>query len=238
MGKGKFLVWRNKIGYGLIPTDNIASLEVDPQKGFSDKCPNELPVLGAIEIVPELNAQAEIANKRIFSKDAHSASNAIWAANKENPQFSKVDGKYVDVRWNLHCVPGTEGFELLDGLPEIDKYDFHVYKGIDPSMHPYGACYHEDRKISTGLIEYCSYNQIEYIIVGGLATDYCVKLTVLQLLSAGFGIILNLGACRGLSAEGTQQAIEEMKNKADQLNARFKIINTVKELDIRNNLMD
>ncbi|HDR46729.1 MAG TPA: isochorismatase family protein, partial [Geoalkalibacter subterraneus] len=54
---------------------------------------------------------------------------------------------------------------------------------------------------------------ITTLIVGGLATDYCVKTTVLQLLRAGFRVIVNLAACRGISADSTRQALATMSQQ-------------------------
>lgn len=188
-----------------------ASFDIDPQKGFTPICPNELPVDGGDQIAGELNKQADLASIRVFSKDAHPPT-AIWAATSENPQFSAVEGEDVDIRWNMHCVPGTEGFELLDELPSVKEYDYAVYKGIESNMHPYGACYHDlDDNLSTGVIEYLKSKNIETVICGGLATDHCVRLTVLQLLNASFSVIVNLAACRGIDPDAVEAAIEEMK---------------------------
>lgn len=193
------------------PSAQIASFDVDAEKGFTPECPEELPVPGGAEIYRELNQQAELADFRIMSKDAHPA-NAVWRATEKEPQLAPVAGENVDIRWNMHCVPGTKGFELIDGLPPVTEYDFLVYKGVERDLHPYGACY-QDRaeKISTGAIEFLKVNGVKVVIVGGLATDYCVKLTVLQLLRAGFIVILNLAACRGIAEETTKQAIAEME---------------------------
>ena len=46
---------------------------------------------------------------------------------------------------------------------------------------------------------------------GGLATDYCVLNTVLQLKDAGFTVILNEAACRGIAPDTTKAALEKMK---------------------------
>ncbi|GAB3104254.1 nicotinamidase [Aestuariicella hydrocarbonica] len=195
----------------LITFETTASFDVDPQKGFTPLCPEELPVEGGHDIVAALNQQATFARLRVFSKDAHPA-NPIWAATHEAPPFSPVKGEDVDVRWNLHCVPGTRGFQLLDGLPPIKSYDFAVYKGIEPDMHPYGACFHDLKDtLSTGVIEFLKQQGIDTVICGGLATDHCVRLTVLQLLRADFQVVLNLEACRGISSTATQQALAEMK---------------------------
>ncbi len=188
-----------------------ASLDIDAQKCFTPLCPKELPVPLGQTIVDELNQQATYANLRIGSKDAHPA-NAIWVATTEHPQFSPITGKNVDIRWNKHAVPGELGFELLDGLPHPNDYDFFIWKGIEPDMHPYGCCYHDlHETLSTGLIEYLQAQQVDTVIVGGLALDYCVKTSVLQLRRAGFNIIVNLGACRAINSKSGEQAICDMR---------------------------
>ena len=189
----------------------VAAFDVDAQKGFTPLCPDELPVPEGHLIVDELNRQAAFASTRVFSKDSHPA-NPSWLATAEHPMYSRVEGANMDIRWNLHCVPGTAGFELLDGLPKVTEYDFPVYKGVEPDMHPYGACYHDlaDR-ISTGVIEFLRSRNITSVLVGGLATDYCVKTTALQLKRAGFRVIVNLAACRGIAPETVAKALTDME---------------------------
>jgi nicotinamidase/pyrazinamidase len=112
----------------------------------------------------------------------------------------------------VHAVPGTLGFESLSGLPAIADYDYVVWKGVELDMHPYGACYHDlAEKLSTGVLEFLKVHGIQCVIVGGLATEYCVKTTALQLRRAGFDVVVNLGACRGLDPIAIEKAIQEMK---------------------------
>lgn len=189
-----------------------ASIDVDAQKTFSPLCPDELPVLGAEQIVPELNRQAYYARLRVGSKDAHSL-DAIWVATPTKPPLTKISGENVDVHWPIHAVSGTFGFELLPDLPHPKDYDFFVWKGVEPDMHPYGACYHDlVGKLSTGLIEYLRQQHITNVLVGGLALDHCVKITALQLVKAGFNVIINLAATRGINEESSYNAINELKN--------------------------
>ncbi len=198
----------------------IASFDVDSQNTFTPRCPNELPVPGGEEIATELNAQAQFACVRMGSKDAHSP-RAVWVADPQHPVGSPVEGeagRQADVHWPVHAVPGTPGFELIAGLPPITDYDFFVWKGIELNMHPYGACFHDiDENLSTGVIEFCRARGIETMIVGGLALEYCVKTTVLQLLKHGFDVIVNLAACRGLD----EAAMAEAKQEMEEAGARF-----------------
>lgn len=196
--------------------DHVASLDVHVQKTFTPICADEIPVPEGHMIVDELNLQASMAAKRIGAKEGHHA-DALWVANEHQPPLSPVEGKNVDVRWPAHSVVGTLGFELVDGLPAIDDYDYYVWQGVELDMHPYGVCYHDfNEKLSTGIIEYLRLNNIDTVIVGGLATDYCVKTSVLQLLNAGFKVVVNLAACRGVSELTTQQAIDEMQASGAQ----------------------
>jgi len=205
--------------------NKTASFDVDAQYTFTQVCPDELPVENGTEIVCALNEQAKYARLRLGSKDAHSPS-AIWIADESKPMFSPVEGNNVDVAWNQHAVPGTKGFELIEGLPAPVDYDFFVWKGIELDLHPYGACYHDlADKMSTGVIEYLKQNKIEHVIVGGLATDYCVKTTALQLQNAGFEVTINLDACRGIAEDSTALAIKEMQQQG------VRIIKTAQDLE-------
>ena len=190
--------------------EHVASLDVHAQYTFTPECPNELPVADGTSIVPELNAQAKHAAYRVGSKEAHNPK-AIWVATKEHPQLTPIKGKNVDVRWKPHSIPGTRGFDLIEGLPHITEYDYFVWEGIELDMHPYGVCYHDHaEKLSTGVIEFLQAKNVNTVIVGGLATDYCVKVTTLQLLKAHFKVVVNLGACRGINPKTVTLAKELM----------------------------
>jgi len=189
---------------------HVASFDVDCEYTFTPECPDELPVAGGTEIAPELNAQAEHAAYRLGSKDAH-PSNAEWVADAEHPPFTPIKGENMDVRWPVHAVPGTRGFKLLAGLPAVTGYDHFVWKGVEPDMHPYGACYHDHaRTLSTGVVEFLERHGVTTVLVGGLATDYCVKHTALELIDAGFRVVINLAAVRGVAEKTTTEALQTL----------------------------
>lgn len=196
-----------------------ASFDVDPQRGFTPLCPEELPVNEGNLIADELNAQAQFARYRLVSKDCHPAQ-APWIANSPEEIMTPVTGEYasLDIKWPAHCVIGTEGNRLIPGLPSENDYDLLITKGSDPVKHPYGTCYHDlAESESTGAIEWLHKRKIKAVIVGGLATDYCVKTTVQQLCRAGFRVIVNLAACRGVGSESTQTACTEMRTAGAEL---------------------
>ena len=192
-------------------TMNTASFDVDAQKSFTPLCPDELPVAGGDRIGGELNFMATLAGLRVGSKDAHSPQ-APWVVADAAQMLQPTGLEHADLTWVSHCVPGTEGFTLLDDLPTPYEYDYFVWKGIEPDLHPYGACYHDlHGKLSTGVIEYLRSQGVAQVIVGGLALDFCVKTTALQLAAAGFKVIIHLPACRAISEQGAAQAIQDMQ---------------------------
>lgn len=210
----------------------IASFDVDAQKGFTPLCPDELPVPGGDAIAPALNQLAERASLRLGSKDAHSPQ-AAWVAPSHAEMLQPLPLANADPSWVSHCVPGTPGFELLDGLPAPLDYDYFVWKGVEPDLHPYGACYHDlAEKRSTGAIEFLRHNGVQRVLVGGLALDYCVKTTALQLRRAGFAVDVFLPACRAIAVDTADSACVEMRAAGIALHA------SLDELDAALNLGD
>ena len=64
---------------------------------------------------------------------------------------------------------------------------------------------------------------VERIFVGGLATDYCVKHTVLDGLKQGFKVVLLEDAVRGvnLDPDDSNRAIEEMSRAGAEKRSEF-----------------
>lgn len=209
-----------------INREKTASFDVDPQRGFTPLCPKELPVIGGDEIADELNQQAAFATYRVVSKEDHPAA-APWVTTDPDAVMTPVEGDYpnLDVKWPAHCVVGTEGNKLIPDLPDEDAYDLVVRKGIDPEKHPYGSCFHDlSGTESTGAIEWLQEHLIETVIVGGLATDFCMKTTALQLSEAGFRVIVNLGACRSVNPATLEEDLAQMHR------AGIEIIQSANEL--------
>lgn len=179
--------------------EKTASFDVDAQNGFTPVCPDELPVPEGDQIVKELNKQSQIAKFRVGSKEVHPP-NAIHVADEKHPQLTPIEngGKDVDFYWNRHCVSGTKGSQLLEGLPKIKEYDYFVFKGIEPELHPYSACYHDmEKKLTTGVIEWLKFRGVDTIVVGGLAFDFCVLETVKDLTNH-FKVYVNKAATRSI----------------------------------------
>jgi nicotinamidase/pyrazinamidase len=109
-------------------------------------------------------------------------------------------------RWPPHCVRGTQGASLHADL-ELPCDAVIVSKGTEPTSHGYSAF--ED----TGLADDLRKRAVRRLVVGGLATDYCVRATVLDALAAGFAAVVVSDACRGIDAQAgdVAGAIAEME---------------------------
>lgn len=190
--------------------NRTATFDVDAQKGFTPICPDELPVAGGETLAPVLNAMARLGRFRVGSKDAHSAS-AAWVNPDRSLMASTTGLVEAPLHWPSHCVVGTEGFELLDGLPSPQDYDYFIWKGVERDLHPFGACFHDvSERRTTGVIEVLKGQGIERVVVGGLAYDFCVKDTAIQLARAGFEVIVVKEACRAISDETAAVATQAM----------------------------
>ena len=106
----------------------------------------------------------------------------------------------------MHCVQGTAGAELHPSLDRA-KVDVVVDKGQDAASEGYSAFQ------DTELAALPRSRGVDRLYVAGLATDYCVKHSVLDALRQGFeGGVLE-DAIRGVDAEpgDSERAVEEMK---------------------------
>ena len=116
------------------------------------------------------------------------------------------------IAWPDHCVEGTKGAELAAPL-DVERIDHVVKKGTDPRIDSYSGFFDNDHRHSTGLESYLKSVGVSGLTVMGLATDYCVKFTVLDALQLGYPTWVLLEGCRGvnLNAGDVESAIAEME---------------------------
>lgn len=98
--------------------------------------------------------------------------------------------------WPVHCVQNTHGAEFHPAL-QLSPAATVVSKGMAPDADSYSGFDAVDQN-GTPLAELLRAGGVEQIYVGGLATDYCVKQTVLDGLKRGFDVIVLLDAIRGV----------------------------------------
>ena len=112
--------------------------------------------------------------------------------------------------WPPHCVQGTEGGKFHPALA-LPNTAVVVSKGVSFEADSYSGFEATDAA-GAGLAERLRGLGVERIFVGGLATDYCVKFTVLDGLKEGFKVTLLEEAIRGvnLRPNDSERAIDEM----------------------------
>lgn len=170
-----------------------ALIIVDVQNDF---CPGgSLAVAGGDEVVPVLN--------RAIGKLAASGS-PVFATRDWHPEKTSHFKIYGGV-WPVHCVQGTAGAEFHPDL-KLGKDVVVVSKGISPDEDGYSGFQATDAA-GTSLAELLRRRGIERIFVGGLATDYCVKHTVLDGLMEGFKVMLLADAIRAVDLNPRDGAI-------------------------------
>jgi nicotinamidase/pyrazinamidase len=108
--------------------------------------------------------------------------------------------------WPVHCVQDTEGAELNAAL-DRSRLDVVLDKGQDPGTEGYSGF------DGTQLEQLLRERRIDKLTVVGLATDYCVKHTALDALSAGFEVSVDREAVRGVEVEpgDSERALDEMR---------------------------
>ena len=111
--------------------------------------------------------------------------------------------------WPPHCIQGSAGAQFRSDL-KLPPDTVIVSAGMGSDEDGYSGFLGRDDS-GARLVDLLRQRGIERIFVGGLATDYCVKHTVLDGLSEGFKVVLE-DATRGvnLKPNDSKEAIEEM----------------------------
>ncbi len=171
---------------------------VDVQNDF---CPGgALAVARGDEVVEPLNRLIER-----FSQ----AGLPIFATRDWHPERTSHFRDYGGV-WPAHCVQGTKGAEFHADL-KLNENVVTLSKGMAADEDSYSGFQAVDQN-GTPLAELLRRAGVERIFVGGLATDYCVKQTVLDGLKQGFQVVLLDRAMRAvdLNPGDGDRAIAEM----------------------------
>lgn len=175
-----------------------ALILVDVQNDF---CPGgALAVKDGDQVVPVLNRyidQFRKAGLPIFAtRDWHP---------KKTTHFNSGGGP-----WPPHCIQGSKGAQFHPNLKlPADALIVSTGMGADEDGYS-GFLGIDDRGVK--LVDLLRKRGIERLFVGGLATDYCVKHTVLDGLKEGFKVVLLTDSTRGvnLTPGDSERAIAEM----------------------------
>ncbi len=108
--------------------------------------------------------------------------------------------------WPPHCVAGTEGAEFALGLA-LPEAAVVVSKATTPEQDAYSGFE------GTGLDRLLRERAVTRIVVGGLATDYCVLATVRDALRLGYRVIVVRDAVQAVEVQpgDGERALAEMQ---------------------------
>jgi nicotinamidase/pyrazinamidase len=195
----------------IVIDEHTVLVVVDIQNDF---CPGgALAVPEGDKVVPVLNMYIQLFRKAgapiIYTRDWHPP---------DHSSFRTQGGP-----WPPHCVQGTEGAKFHPNLtpPAVGE----VISKADKRDEAYSFFQ------GTNMAERLRQRGITTLLVGGLATDYCVKETVLDALKFGFKVYHLDDASKGVNVkpEDSDEALREMVSKgAKQI--------TLSELGVRSNV--
>lgn len=211
-----------------------AVLVVDVQTCFVEG--GGLAVAGAnAQYVKKVNRDTKWLSKKGYlilgSRDYHPPDHISFASN--HPGYEPYDvidlgeGR-LQVLWPDHCVQTTGDSRAL-----VDNNLFFelIKKGQDPLWDSYSA-FKDDGGAETELEAILNAQEVNNLIVYGIATDYCVKFSVLDALANGHRVIVVENLSRGVATDTTATAIEEMRIAGAEFVADVKAAHKkAKELD-------
>jgi nicotinamidase/pyrazinamidase len=179
---------------------DAALILVDVQNDF---CPGgSLAVPDGDKVVPVLNRQAERFGKAgrpvIASRDWHPA---------ETTHFKT---------WPPHCVQDQPGAQFHASL-RLPAGTVVVSKGTGATEDAYSAFQARD-DAGRPLADILRQRGVRRLMVGGLATDYCVRATVLDALRQGFQVTVLENGIKGVELHpgDSARAVDEMRRAGAQ----------------------
>ncbi len=150
----------------------------------------------------------------VATQDFHPKDHGSFASNNPGAKVGTMGSLagLEQVMWPDHCVAGSAGADFAGALA-INKVDRVIKKGMDKQIDSYSAFYDNGKRKATGLAEFLKERKADELIILGLATDYCVKFTVMDALSEGFKVTFVEDGSRAvnLNAGDGDKAIKEMK---------------------------
>jgi nicotinamidase/pyrazinamidase len=212
----------------ILAIQESALLEIDVQNDF---CPSYAAASGekrpqgalAVDqgdaVTAPLNALAvrfaQHGGRVIATADWHPTAHCSFAASypgKKPGETVSLPGAGEQILWPVHCVQGSEGAAFHDRL-DLRPVNLIIRKGFRRNLDSYSAFFENDRKTPTGLDGFLKGLGIRTVVLGGLATDYCVFYSAMDAATLGYTTVVLKDAVRGVGfPEGSvEKALSDMK---------------------------
>jgi nicotinamidase/pyrazinamidase len=174
-------------------------LVVDVQCGFSELCPAELPVPGALAIVPRVNELLAMPFARIdATQDWHP------------PDHCSFQQLYPP-----HCVASTLGAEFLPGL-HTPRFNAVWRKGYSRDFEAYAVTAQHP-----GFTALLKASGIRNVVVCGIATNICCFFAAKDLRFAGFDVTIIESASAGIDIPAVGLFQAKAKQEGELLGIRY-----------------
>ena len=223
---------------------HCALLEIDVQNDFCpayiDKAGKQtqcgaLAVKDGDKVIQPLNRLAialEKAGGRIIaSQDWHPPAHVSFAsshAGKKQGDSIMLENGIEQILWSDHCIQKSHGALFHENLI-ISPFIKIITKGCNKTLDSYSAFFENDKKTSTGLDIWLKTFGINHVIVGGLATDYCVFYSVMDALKLGLKVTVVSDAIMGVNIPigSVDNAINTMKKSGAVFASSDDIIDSI-----------
>ena len=177
-----------------------ALIVVDVQNDF---CPGgSLAVAEGNEVVPPLNK---------LMKEFLDRGEPVYKTRDWHPEKTKHFAIYGGT-WPIHCVQNTRGAEFHPDLLDDPRITV-ISKGFDEHADGYSGF------DGTQLAQLLRDDGVNEVWVGGLATDYCVKQTVIDGVHNGFKVKALADSMRpvNVNPDDGKKAVEEMRTAGAEI---------------------
>ncbi len=164
----------------------------------------------------------------IASQDWHPANHGSFAvnANTRVGELGELNG-WPQIWWRF-TVCRDAGADFHPALNQ-SAIQWIVQKGTQPEIDSYSAFFDNGHRVKTELDEWLHANHITHLTILGLATDYCVKFSVLDAIALGYHTDVLVDGCRGvnLSPDDSESALREMAQRGAILTDMTQFLTTL-----------
>ena len=176
-----------------------ALLIIDVQRDFC---------AGGALAVPEGDRVVGVLNRQIAEATARGW--PVYASRDWHPPVTRHFKEYGGL-WPPHCVQNSTGADFHPDL-KLPASVIVINTGEDPASEGYSAFEGHTPEGKTLLADLQS-RCVEHLYVGGIATDYCVRASVLDALATGFTVTVLNDAIAGVDvrAGDSARALDEMR---------------------------
>ncbi|MFD1213375.1 isochorismatase family protein [Arthrobacter sp. GCM10027362] len=201
-----------------------ALIIVDVQNDFCEGGP--LAVAGGAQVAADISEHLENQPERydfvVATQDWHIDPGSHFA---EEPDYVES--------WPKHCVAGTKGARLHPDL-DTDPIDAYFRKGAyEAAYSGFEAVLAPEDEVATGerndeaedaedadlvsLDDWLQQNEVDEVVVAGLATDYCVRATALDAAQAGYTTSVILPLTAGINKDRIEETLAEFEDNGIEI---------------------